>query len=183
MNYGYIRVSDEDQNTSRQIDSLNSICDQLFIEKVSAVGRHRPEFSKLMKSLKTGDTLTVLDLDRAFRSTLDALTHTEMLQKRGVIFRVLSLHVDTSTPYGELFYTIAAAFAQFERRMLIQRTKEGMRAAQKRGVHIGRPHKLSDDQIAEAKLMLDDGHTLKDVAQAHDCCMDTIVRSITRTHG
>jgi len=141
MKIGYLRVSTEDQNHQRQIDSLKTVCDALYTETLSATSKKRPVFEKVLRKLKLGDTLVVHDLDRAFRSTIDALSHAERLRERGVEFQILSLNVDTSTPAGQLVYTVMAAFAQYERQCLSQRTKEGMAAAKRRGKHVGRPWK------------------------------------------
>ena len=75
----------------------------------------------------------VWDLDRAFRSVVDALTEAEKLRQRGIHFRIASLHIDTSTPAGIFVYTMMSALAEFERRTLSQRTREGLAAARKRG--------------------------------------------------
>ena len=141
MKIGYLRVSTEDQNHQRQIDSLKTVCDKLYIETLSAINEKRPVFEKVIKKLQTGDTLIVHNLDRAFRSTRDALDQEEQLRKRGVKFQVLSLSFDTDTPEGILFFTIVAAVSQYERQCLSRRTKEGMAAARRRGKHIGRPKK------------------------------------------
>ncbi len=141
LKIGYIRVSTEDQNTQRQIDSLKSVCDQIYQEKVSAVSKHRPVFEEVLQKLQKGDTLVVHDLDRAFRSTIDALTNAQKLREHGIEFEILSLHVDTATPAGNLVFTVMAAFSEYERKCLSQRTKEGMEAARKRGKILGRPRK------------------------------------------
>ena len=99
---------------------------------------------------RSGDTLVVWDLDRAFRSTIDALLEADMLRERGVQFQIVSLNVDTSEPFGELIYTFMAALGQFERKNLIKRTKEGMAAAKRRGKHIGRPFKLTPGAVSGA---------------------------------
>ncbi len=141
MKIGYLRVSTVDQNHQRQIDSLNTVCDELYTETISAINKKRPVFERVIGKLNAGDTLVVHDLDRAFRSTLDALKQAEQLRQRGVEFQILSLNVDTGTPAGELVFTVMAAFAQYERQCLSQRTKEGMAAAKRRGKHVGRPKK------------------------------------------
>lgn len=130
--FGYVRVSTKDQNPDRQIDALRPLCDRLFIERCSAA-KHRPVFDKLLKLLKSGDTLVVWDLDRAFRSTIDALTHAEDLRNRDIAFQVVTLGFDTNTEDGRLFYTIVAAFAEHERRRLSRRTKEGLEVARRKG--------------------------------------------------
>ncbi len=70
---GYARVSRDYMNEDRQTDKLREICDQIYVEKLSAVAKKRPKFDNALTSLKRGDTLIVLDLDRAFRSSIDAL--------------------------------------------------------------------------------------------------------------
>lgn len=147
---GYIRVSSLDQRFDRQCLGLQESCDQLYLELLSAVAGQRPIFEEAIASLVAGDTFVVWDLDRAFRSTLDAILTAERLRARGVTMHIMSLNIDTATPEGELFYTMIAAFAQYERRMLCRRTCEGIKAARLRGAQIGRPRALSDHTIADA---------------------------------
>ncbi|MGJ8629395.1 MAG: recombinase family protein [Sulfitobacter sp.] len=147
---GYIRVSTRAQTTDRQTQQLEAECDEMHVEYVSAVADARPVFEGLLADLRLNDTFVVLDLDRAFRSSIDAMLTAEALRARGVTFRILSLQVDTSTPEGELFYSLLASFAQFERRLVSRRTREGLDAARKRGVKLGRPAKLTEDQIKDA---------------------------------
>ena len=146
----YIRVSTRAQTTDRQTLALRAECDKLYVEYVSAVADARPVFEKVMRCLQPGDTFVVLDLDRAFRSSVDAMLTAADLRTRNIAFRILSLQVDTTTPEGELCYTLLAAFAQFERRIISRRTKEGLAAAVKRGAKLGRPLVLTDAQIAAA---------------------------------
>jgi DNA invertase Pin-like site-specific DNA recombinase len=143
MKYGYIRVSKEDQNNARQLDGLKALCDELVIEKISATVKDRPKFTALLNRLKEGETLSVWSLDRAFRSTVDAIQQADKLRARGINFVIVDLNVDTATPSGMLVYSVMAAMAQFERENLIERTKQGLMAAKKRGVRLGRPPRLS----------------------------------------
>lgn len=147
---GYIRVSTRAQITDRQTLQLEAECDALHVEYVSAVAAERPVFEAVLAELQSGDALVVSDLDRAFRSSIDAMLTADALRKRGVHFRILSLRVDTSTAEGELFFTIMASFAQFERRIISRRTKQGLAAARKRGVSLGRPSQLSTDTVRDA---------------------------------
>lgn len=75
----------------------------------------------------------------------------EVLRERGIHFRVIGLNLDTSTEEGELFYTILAAFAHYERRLLSRRTREGMEAARRAGKNIGRSLKLTLETAREAR--------------------------------
>ena len=140
-NIGYVRVSRESMNDARQMDQLTAICDKIYTEKRSAVAKSRPQFDAALAILKPGDSFIVLDLDRGFRSSIDALLTMENLRSRGINLRILSLNLDLSTEFGEVVFTIFAAFAQFERRILSRRTKEGLAAARRRGVKLGRPRK------------------------------------------
>tara|TARA_B100001989_G_C24541945_1_gene468142 strand:+ start:770 stop:1324 length:555 start_codon:yes stop_codon:yes gene_type:complete len=153
---GYIRTSTDKQHCDRQIMQLEDVCDQVFIEDgVSAISKHRPVYEDVMTALQAGDVFVVCSLDRAYRSTLDALSELDRLQKRGVQFLSLSQNFDTTTPDGKLLYTIAAALAAWEREILSIRTKEGLAAARLKGKKLGRPKKLTQKQIEEARHELE----------------------------
>ena len=151
---GYMRVSTQEQRPDRQIDGLRDRCDELCLETVSAVSPKRPIYEALLGRLTKGDTLVVWDLDRAFRSVLDAVSQAEQLRKQGVEFEIVSLQIDTATPAGMLVYTIMSAIAEFERRLLAQRTREGLASARLRGARLGRPPKLDLKQLEQAALLI-----------------------------
>jgi DNA invertase Pin-like site-specific DNA recombinase len=151
---GYLRVSKQEQRPDRQIDGLQGRCDRLFIETLSAVSQNRPVYEAILQDLAPGDTLVVWDLDRAFRSAKDALNEADRLMGRGVYFEVVSLPINTATDEGWFFYTLVSAFAELERRILVRRTKEGLKAARERGQILGRPSKLSHEQLSEANRRL-----------------------------
>lgn len=153
---GYIRTSTDKQVTDRQCDQLIAVCDNVFIEDgVSAVSRKRPIYEAAIRELQTGDIFIVSSLDRAFRSSLDALKELDKLHLRGIQFLSLSQQFDTRTPDGKFLFTLAAALATWERDILSQRTKEGLQAALKRGKVLGRPRKLSDEQVQDARRKLE----------------------------
>jgi DNA invertase Pin-like site-specific DNA recombinase len=175
--HGYIRVSTRAQATDRQTAALRLECDKLHIEHVAAVADQRPVFERVMRILQPGDTFVVLDLDRVFRSSVDAMLTAADLRRQEVAFRILSLQVDTTTPEGELFYTLLAAFAQFERRIISRRTREGLAAARKRGAKLGRPRVIDDAQIAEAYLAIESGEPTQAVASAFGVARSTLERA------
>jgi len=131
---GYLRVSTEEQRPDRQIEGLETLCDELHIETLSAVSRNRPVYDGIKARLRKGDMLVVWDLDRAYRSARDALNELDALQRQGVDFVIANLKVDTTTPEGYYVYTIMSANSEFERRTLSRRTREGLAAARRRGV-------------------------------------------------
>jgi DNA invertase Pin-like site-specific DNA recombinase len=178
---GYMRVSTPEQRSDRQIDGLKDLCDQLYLEHVSAVADRRPAFDDALAALNSGDMLIVWDLDRAFRSTLDAIMTADALRARGVSLKIVKLNIDTTTPEGELFYTMLAAFAQYERRILSRRTREGLHAARKRGAKIGRPRALADETISDAhSYIAETGYPQPYVAALLDVSPVTLSRGFKR---
>jgi DNA invertase Pin-like site-specific DNA recombinase len=178
---GYIRVSTREQCVDRQLAALANVCDEMQVECVSAISVKRPVYNKVVRALRSGDTLVILDLDRAYRSTVDAINEMERLKARGVFLRIVNLNVDTSTPWGLFLYTIVAACAALERQVLSQRTKEGLAAARQRGKKLGRPRKLSDEQINAARVrLIQPDQTLTAIASDYGVAPWTLSRSISR---
>lgn len=147
----YIRISTSEQCPDRQINGLREISDELHVETLSAVAKNRPVYESVLAQLEPGDMLVVWSLDRAFRSARDALNEAHSLRKRGIHFHIADLQLDTTTPHGKLTFTVMSGVAEFERDILIQRTKEGIAAARARGKRIGRPPKMTASQIREAR--------------------------------
>lgn len=178
MRLGYIRTSSREQTPARQIDALTAKCDRLFIEQVSANKKKRPIFIAVQRRLRAGDTLVIHDLDRAFRSTLEALTVMQRLTQREVALEVLSLNINTGSPEGELLYTQTASYARYEWRILSRRTKEGMEAARARGAKIGRPPVIDQDSLEWARLLIDSGLRVEDAAYEIDAARSTLYRHL-----
>lgn len=178
---GYLRISTKEQRPDRQIDGLHEICDELHIEALSSVSKTRPIFDRVISSLEPGDSFCVWDFDRAFRSTMDAIKTAQELRERGIGFQVAMLAMDTETPMGEFAFTVIAASAHFERRILVKRTKEGMAAARKRGVKLGRPLKLQPEQVAEASRRISSKRaTIEDMAALYGVSKWTVERALAR---
>ncbi len=180
MKIGYLRVSSEEQNEDRQVDAMLPICDEIHIEKLSAVAKFRPIFEAVLKKLERGDTLVVWSLDRAFRSAKDALGQADLLKERGISFQIVSLGVDTSTADGRLAFTVVAAVAEHERNRISERTKQGLAAARKRGRQLGAKRKMTDNQIRTAIKRLESREKLKDIAYDYKVHPWTLTRNINR---
>ncbi len=179
MKLGYLRVSTEEQKIARQIDGLKPLCDKLYVERTSAIAKKRPIYEEVMATLKPGDTFVVWDLDRAFRSTIDALVQAERLHQSGIEFQIVTLGVDTSTAHGKLVFTVIAAFAQHERDHLSERTKQGLKAAVRRGAKLGRKPKINDRQALMAKDQIECGsHTASELAASFGVHPRTLSRRI-----
>ena len=177
---GYLRVSTHEQCVDRQADALRPVCDVLHIEYLSAKTLRRPIYEAMVADLREHDMLVVLDLDRAYRSAIDALAELEKLRSRGVEFRILNMNVDTTTPMGWAFYAFASIMAEVERRILSQRTKEGLAAARRRGKRLGRPPKLTDAAVRKAATRLKHGEKLQAVAGSLDVAPWTLSRALRK---
>jgi DNA invertase Pin-like site-specific DNA recombinase len=178
---GYVRVSDAEQTENLQIDALRLAgCKMIYGDHgVSGTIKHRKGLDELLDSLKTGDTLVVWKLDRLGRSTIHLLQMLDDLRKRGVDFQAITQGIDTTTAVGRMLYGQLAVFAEFEREQISERTKAGMRAAKTRGVHLGRPRKLTKGQIIYARQQLANrSDTITQMAKTFDVAPITLSRAL-----
>jgi len=153
MKIGYIRVSTVEQNTARQDDMLKlEKCDKIFKEKRSGKDVNRPEFQKMMKYVKEGDTVVVCELSRLGRSMTDLAMIAEELRAKGVTIKSLKENIDFDSPSGVLMYHMLSAFAQFERDLIRERQKEGIKAAKERGQKWGAKQIYGTDDRAMCEL-------------------------------
>lgn len=146
-NIAYIRVSSQDQNTSRQEELFKSYnIDKYYIEKVSGKNiKDRPELIKMMDYVREGDIVYVESISRFGRSLQDLLNLINQLNDRGVQFKSLKEgDIDTTTPTGKLVFSIFASLAEFERETIKQRQAEGIAIAKTNGVYKGRIKKSID---------------------------------------
>lgn len=141
---GYARVSSAGrQDLALQLDALreHGVVDKLiFTDKISGAKVDRPGLDACLQELETRDVLLVWRLDRLGRSVRHLVTLIEDLRNRGVGFRsICDGAIDTTTASGELVFNIFSSLAQFERRLIQERTKAGLAAARARGRFGGRP--------------------------------------------
>ena len=154
--YFYARVSTFEQNLDRQIMAANSCGvppSNVFTEKLSGKDTKRPALQQLMTAVRPGDTVIVESFSRFSRSTRDLLDLVDKLIAKKVEFISLKESIDTSTPAGKLMLTVFAGLNEFERETTLQRQAEGIAAARKRGVHLGRPIKKPPVNFAETVKM------------------------------
>ncbi len=155
---GYARVSKYDQNLQLQIDALlNFGCkiDDIFTDHISGAKSERPGLTQCLQTLQQGDILTVWRLDRLGRSMIHLVSLIEDFKKREISFKSLcDGAIDTTTASGELIFNIFSSLAQFERKLIQERTKAGLKAARERGKKGGRKKTLaSDPKVLTAKKM------------------------------
>ena len=132
---GYARVSTAEQDLQLQLDALDKTgCDEIFEDKASGARAKRPGLDACVGALESGDTLVVWRLDRLGRSMPHLVGLVEELLGKGIGFRSLQDGaIDTTTASGELMFHIFSSLAQFERRLIQERTQAGLAAARARG--------------------------------------------------
>ena len=149
------------KNLQLQLEALQHAgCreDQIFRDVASGARTARPGLEACVQALAPGDTLVVWRLDRLGRSMVHLVTVIEELLRRQVGFRSLcDGAIDTTTASGELVFHLFSALAQFERRLIQERTRAGLAAARARGKHGGRqPLRPEDPCVRMASRMYGD---------------------------
>jgi len=182
---GYARVSTQDQKPELQLDALTATgCERVFEEKASGAQRDRPQLKAAIDYMREGDTLVVWKLDRLARSMKQLIETVEHLNERGIGFRSITEVIDTTTPGGKLVFHIFGALAEFERSIIRERTKAGLKAARDRGKLGGRPPALSEDDLAAARAMLRDPNiTMDAIARRLSVAPSTLYRHLPGGRG
>ena len=139
MRLAYVRVSTIEQNEERQIECLKKYnIEKWFTEKASAKDTNRPELQNLLEFAREGDTIYIHDFSRLARSTKDLLDLVDTFNRKKVNLVSNKENLDTSTPTGKLMLTMIAAINEFERANLLERQKEGIAIAKRKGIYKGR---------------------------------------------
>lgn len=152
MLVGYMRVSSEGdrQTTDLQRDALLKAgvdARNIFEDKASGARDKRQGLIKALNFLQKGDCFVVWKLDRLGRSLSNLLDIMSTLHTRGVAFRSLTEQMDTTTPHGELFFSLFGALAQYERALTRERIMAGLEAAKKRERYGGRPRIIDEEKM------------------------------------
>lgn len=182
MKYGYIRVStrgqaSEGNSLEAQREALKAAGAEILFEDVMT-GRvvDRPKFDEMLKMVHKGDEIIVTKLDRFARSVGQASELITKLIDDGVIVNVLNVGKLDNSSTGTLMRNMLLSFAQFERDLIVERTREGKAIArQKPGYHEGRPPKFSKQQIDHALELLDD-HSYNQVSEMTGISKSTLIR-------
>ena len=177
--FGYARVSTEAQNLDRQLDALKNYgVDIIYNEKITGTKKNRPELTKLLDRITEGDTVVVESLSRLGRSTKDLIELTEIFQSKGVNLVSLKESIDTNSPTGKLLFTLMSAIAQFERDVIADRTREGLKSARARGRTGGRP-RADPEQVKKAvKLYKTEQYSVKEIEELTGIKKSTLYRNL-----
>lgn len=177
-NYGYARVSTADQDLSVQIEALQKAgCDTVRGEKLSGStpADKRPELRTLLEFLRTGDTLTVMKIDRLARSVEELLAVVRTLQAKGVSLATIDGAVDTSTAAGKAFVQMLGVFAEFETNIRRERQAEGIARAKREGVYKGRKPSVDKEEV---KRLHREGIGATDIAKRLGIARASVYRAV-----
>ncbi|CAA3817896.1 DNA-invertase hin [Staphylococcus aureus] len=186
MKIGYARVSTGLQNLNLQEDQLNQYgCEKIFSDHISGSKSKRPGLDKAIEFARAGDTIVVWRLDRLGRNMEDLITLVNELNNRGVSFLSLeeNITMDKSSSTGQLLFHLFAAFAEFERNLILERSSAGRIAARARGRYGGRPEKLNKQDLKLLKTLYDNGTPIKTIAEQWKVSRTTIYRYLNRLNN
>jgi DNA invertase Pin-like site-specific DNA recombinase len=168
MLIGYARVSKSggSQNLDLQTDALIKAgveLNNIYHDEASGKNMKRPSLESCLKALRKNDTLVVWKLDRLGRSLHDLVTLVQQLSDKSIGLKVLTgkgANIDTSTPTGKMFFGFFAVLAEFERDLIVERTKAGIEAARARGRRGGRKFSLTKAQVRLAQAAMGKKETI-----------------------
>lgn len=186
MKIGYARVSTGLQNLNLQEYQLNQYgCEKIFSDHISGSKSKRPGLDKAIEFARAGDTIVVWRLDRLGRNMEDLITLVNELNNRGVSFHSLeeNITMDKSSSTGQLLFHLFAAFAEFERNLILERSSAGRIAARARGRYGGRPEKLNKHDLKLLKTLYDNGTPIKTIAEQWKVSRTTIYRYLNKLNN
>jgi DNA invertase Pin-like site-specific DNA recombinase len=187
LKIGYARVSTGLQNLNLQEDRLNQYgCEKIFSDHISGSRSKRPGLDiKAIEFARSGDTIVVWRLDRLGRNMEDLITLVNELNNRGVSFHSLeeNITMDKSSSTGQLLFHLFAAFAEFERNLILERSSAGRMAARARGRYGGRPEKLNKQDLTLLKTLYDNGTPIKTIAEQWKVSRTTIYRYLNKLNN
>lgn len=177
QNIGYVRVSSEDQNPERQLEGVE--VDKLYIEKVSGKDLKRPVLEELLKYIREGDTLIVHSMDRLARDLMDLKKLVKDLTLGGITIRFLKeglVFTGEDTPMANLMLSMMGAFAEFERALIRERQREGIKIAKQKKLYKGRKPKLTEEQVLALYEKFKVGAKKVNIAQEFNICRETLYK-------
>lgn len=187
MNIAYMRLSHKDRIEEgngwvRQEFLFKDVqIDKVYKDVISGAKRERPELDRMLYELQVGDVVYIASIDRLSRSTKDLLDIVSVIESKGAyLVSIKDSWLDTreSNPMSEFLLTIMGAMGQLERDMITARIREGVKAAQDRGVKFGRPRGWSKEVQKAVKMYLKGGKSMREVEKITGVSKSTISKAL-----
>lgn len=185
MKIGYARVSTQEQNLDLQQDALQKVgCEKIIVDTISGKQSQRPGLEQLKLLLRKGDVVVVWRLDRLGRSLKHLIEWMNYLEAMEVGFESLQESINTTTPTGKLVFHIFGALAEFERNLILERTKAGLAAARARGRLGGRKKTLSPEKRRMVyELYKSKQHPIKEICAMFGISKPTLYQYVKEIKG
>ena len=184
----YARVSTDDQNLDRQLETLKAYCpDKIFTDHLSGKNLERPGFQQMMDYVREGDIIYVASMDRMARNLDDLLSTTKLLQSKGITVHFLKENIclnpgaETSS-MSKLIMSIMGAVAEFERSLIRERQREGILLAKSRGVYKGRKP-IDPEKMQEAQKLIEEGFSKTKVCEKLRISRQTLYKYLKQKHS
>jgi DNA invertase Pin-like site-specific DNA recombinase len=187
----YARVSTTEQDTAAQVNELKQYVKnrgwdvfKVYSDKLSGITSSRPALDELMADAKNGKftCVVVWKFDRFGRSLRHLLTALDEFKQLKIDFISATEGIDTTTPGGELAFHIFGAMAQWERTLISERVKNGLREAIRKGVKLGRPprKRLTPAEVEKVRVARSKGMTLSEISKEMGATMWTVYQASLR---
>lgn len=189
MNYAYLRVStvDKQEFIRQQFVLKDYKIDKYFEEKISGTKKasSRPEFEKLLRVINEGDSIYFESMSRMARSMQDLIETTDFLankKKVKIIFIKENIVIGGNSidAMTGLIFNIMGAFAQFERDLISDRTKQCLQAKKMQGLVLGRPKSLNEKEITQIKDLYHSGVRMQDIAIQYNISIASVSRIVNK---
>lgn len=180
-NIGYIRVSSNDQNISRQLEGM--VLDKVFIDKCSGGSTNRPALINMLDYVRDGDVIFVHSMDRLARNLDDLRLLVKKLTDKQVVINFMHEHLTFTgddSPMSNLLLSIMGAFSEFERSLIRERQLEGIALAKKRGVYKGRKQAVSTSNMNELLEYVKSGYKKSHIAKKYKISRETLYKYIKK---
>ncbi len=185
MKVGYARIDGDERSLDEQEMLLRKAgCERLFSDDDTDARPANLGLLECLSTLKAGDLLVTPRLDRPAHSLPNLVELLDDLARRGIGFRSLQEGIDTTSADGALVSHVIGALAEFQRSLISEKTRAGMAAAQAQGRHLGRPRSLDDEQIAAARIAIEqNGRSAAEVAASFGIHPRTLQRLLREQAG
>lgn len=178
---GYIRVSSVDQNIERQLEGIE--LDKTFIDKTSGRSTERPALQEMLSYVRDGDIIIVHSMDRLARNLDDLRSIVKDLTNRQIKVKFIKESLEFSgddSAISNLLLSVMGAFAEFERKLIAERQKEGIALAKKRGVYKGRKPALTSEQVLTLQEKVDAGEMKSTLAKEFNISRETLYKYLRK---
>jgi DNA invertase Pin-like site-specific DNA recombinase len=189
----YCRCSTSEQSVDPQLDALRRYAEARGLEiskeyldvGVSGTRDRRTALNRLMKDARKRrfDAVACVKLDRLARSVRHLTSMAEEFESLGIDLIAVDQSLDTSTPSGRLLFHVLGAIAEFERDLIVDRTKAGVEAARRRGRHPGRPQALDQESRERAFRLRRAGKSYREIAELLSVGRSTVARALNVLAG